>query len=269
MKQNVVTIISATAVITALTLVPFVYGKTASPSATPTSSDLQGKIDNLKERLATKVAELRKTSPKAIFGTVSSVTISSITIDTTTKSMKIDLTDNIQVFQILKGKRTKLTTDDISKGDPVTIFGDYDSTLDVLQAKTIFIEASKQPQRIHGFVTDIDKKNNAFSLKSLDGSTYSVDIETTTKTLIWTPADGITKSGFSKIETGMFVSVLGLADPKTPNSFSGVRVLHMNPRPGATPTITPTATPAKVASPSATPTKQPAIKTKPTVSPAP
>jgi hypothetical protein len=238
MNNSIQAIIFAITVSASLVFAPISYGKTATPSAAPTSSTIDSKIEDLKVRLATKVAELRKTSPKAIFGTVSNVSISSITVDTTTKSMKIDLTDSIKVFQMLKGKRTALSTDDISKGDVVTIFGNHDATLDVLQASIIFIEAAKRPQRIHGFISETNKKNNALTIKGLDGTEYTVDIETTTKTFVYTPADGIIKSGFSKIETGMFISVLGLPDAKTPNYFSAVRVLHMN---GDTNTATPSA----------------------------
>jgi hypothetical protein len=264
------TVLAIAASASLLLLVPTVHGKTASPAASPTSSTLDSKIEDLKVRLATKVAELRKTSPKAISGTISSVSISSITVDTTTKSMKIDLADSIKVFQILKGKRTALSTDDVDKNDQVTIFGDHDSTLDVLKANIIFIEAAKQPQRIHGFITEINKKDNSISMKGLDGTVYTVDIETTTKTLSFTMADGIEKSGFSKMETGMFVSVFGLPDSKTPNYFSAVRILHMDAKPQATLTISPTISPTTPSTPSATPLKKsPTVKPKPTATPTP
>jgi hypothetical protein len=274
MNKKILTIVSTIPITLALLVAPVAYGKTATISArtntpTPTSSSMDAKIEDLKVRLATKVAELRKSSPKAISGTVTNVSISSITVDTTTKSMKIDLTDSIKVFQILKGKRTTLSTDDISKNDPVTIFGDYDTTLDVLKANIVFIEATNQPQRIHGFVSEIDKKNNSLTVTGLDDTVYTVDIETTTKTFSYTDADSIAKSGFSKIETGMFVSVLGTPDPKKTNTFSANRILHMNAKPGAAPTLTPTKTPTETATPSATGIVKPTVTKKPTATPTP
>src|SRR5688572_27783920 len=77
---------------------------TATPSAgTPTPTN---KIDDLKERLATKVAELRQTQRKAIYGTIKAVSVSTFTVETATNDLKIELTDDIKVFQMIKGKRT-------------------------------------------------------------------------------------------------------------------------------------------------------------------
>src|SRR3989338_292029 len=91
----------------ALTTVAFA----ATPSAT------NKKIEDLKDRLATKVAELRQTSRRGMYGTVKSTSITSFVVETKTKDVKIELTDTIKVIQYLKGKRTELTTEDISKED--------------------------------------------------------------------------------------------------------------------------------------------------------
>lgn len=235
----------------------------ATPSATPSGAkkDVQTKIDDLKERLATKVAELRKSTPRAIFGTVTQVSVSSISVDAIQKAYKIELTDSINVAQILKGKRTDLSTDDISKNDVVTVFGDFDETLDILQAKHIFIEASKLPKRLHGTISAIDKKNNAFTLKGVDEASYTIDIESTTKNTLWTNGKS-EKGGFSKLEIGMVVTVVGMEDAKEADRYSALRLLSI--KTGETATTTPEPT----ASPSATPSPTKAKSTpKPTVKP--
>lgn len=135
----------------------------ATPAATPSSSS---KIDDLKERLATKVAELRQVQKKAIVGNVKATSVSTITVETKTSDVKIELTDEIKVFQTISGKRTTLTTDNIEKGDYVVVFGDYDATLDLLQAKVIVIQ-DPLPPRFSGLISAIDKKNFTVTFLSL------------------------------------------------------------------------------------------------------
>lgn len=215
---------------------------------TETPGDASDKIDDLKERLATKVAELRQSAPKAIFGTVSDVGVSNITVDTQQKGIKIELTDDISVAQILKGKRTNLTTDDIDENDVVSVFGDYDSTIDILKASHIFIENKNRPQRIHGFIKDIDEENFQVELEGVDGQTYTVDIEKTTDTMEAKPDGTIEDSGFSQLKTGMFVSVLGTVDEDDDALYSADRILSIKTGKTPTPTVEePTNAPTKKA----------------------
>lgn len=217
----------------------FTLSASAAYAQTSTSSSKQ--VEDLKERLATKVAQLRQTQRRAMYGTVKTVTLTSITIATKTKDIKIELSDNITVIQIRKGERTKLTIDDVEKGDTVTVFGDYDATLDLLKAKVIFIDGVV-PTMINGEVTDVNRTDFTLTLKMQDGTSYVVDIENGTKTLRWNKDDGITKSGFSKVTVGDTVHVVGTPVPKKENRMSALRVLDISP-PTATPSATPKLTP--------------------------
>ena len=225
-----------------------VFAQTATPKATPTS---QNKIDDLKERIATKVAELRQTQKQALSGTVSDVSISTIAIETQTKEVKIELTDDIAVYQTIRGKRTKLTTDDIDKGDFVVVFGDFDSSLDILDAKLIYIQATP-PERISGTVTEVNEK--AFTFTALAGGNRNVvvDFEKGTILNVWTREGGVAKAGFSKIAVGDSIHVLGTAVPKKENRLSAVRILDIGNLTGA-PTTAPEPSPSPEPSPKVTP----------------
>lgn len=200
----------------------FLVSPVLAQSATTST---EKRIEELKDRIATKVAELSQTQRRAIFGTVKSVSVSTATIETQTKDIKIELTDDIKIFQMLKGKRTQLSIDDLSKGDVVTVFGDYDATLDLLKAKVIFIQAAL-PSRIAGKVTEIDKTAFAVTVKPQDAPTVTVDIEKSTKTNIW-DGKSITKGGFSKITVGDTVHVVGSAVPKKENRINADRILDL------------------------------------------
>ncbi len=239
----------------------------ATPSATPMQNAKQ--IEDLKERLATKVAELRQTQRRAIFGTVKSVSISTVTIETKTKDVKIELTDEVKVVQYLKGVRTKLTAADLEKGDQVVVFGDYDGTLDILKASVIFIQ-STLPFRIAGTVTDVNKTEYTITVKTSDGQSYVVDMETATKTVLWNTTGGIQKGKFSTIAVGDIVHVAGVGTPKN-NRFSADRVLDIGNLTGAAPapTATSAVTPSPSAKPTTTPTSTPAPTPKKTPTPTP
>lgn len=244
-----------------------VYAASATPSATPKpevtqASDAGKKLEDLKERLATKVAELRQTERKALFGSVKSKSVTSLTIETKTKDIKIELTDDIKIAQVIKGKRTALTVDDVDKGDVVTVFGDYDSAIDLLKAKGIFIQ-NALPKRVSGTISAIDKTDFTVSIIS-DNQTYIIDIEKDTRINSWTKEKGIVKTGFSKLALGDTVHIVGTLVPKKDNRISAIRILSIGTITGTIPTpvnseasaaasqshkVTPTPTKKIVASP--------------------
>jgi hypothetical protein len=243
MKKILITIVMLFAVQQVLAVTP-----TATKSAVATTPKLS-QIDDLKDRLATKVAELRQSQKKAISGTVKATSVSTITVETKTSDVKIELTDSIKVFQMIKEKRTALTTDDLAKGDNVVVFGDYDSGLDLLKAKVIIIQAPL-PQRIAGVVTVIDKTEFTATLDIGEGKTFLVDIEKTTSVFGFDKQTGVVKGGFSKLEVGSFAVVIGTPVLKKENRISAIRFLDLGNLSGTTPT--PTVTPTPIASTSAT-----------------
>lgn len=218
---------------------------------TPTISDKAKQIDDLKERLATKVAELKLSQRLAIYGTIKSVSVSTFTVETASKDLKIELTDDIKIFQKIKGVRTPLTSEDLAKGDIVAVFGEYDQTLELLKAKVVFIQAT-DPVRVAGTITQVNKTEYTIIMTSADDKTYIIDFETTTKTSVWNGKE-LEKGGFSKLLVGNSIHVTGTLVPKKENRVSAARITNLG---GG---ISPTPTPTTVASPSATvkPTIQP------------
>lgn len=251
-KITLITLISL------IPLIPLIPGFSAH-AADATQAANQKQINDLKDRLATKVAELRQLQRKAIFGTVKAVSTSTATIETKTKDVKIELTDDIKIAQIIKGVRTKLTADNLDKGDQVTVFGEFDTTLDLLKAKVIFIQAAPG-ERIAGIVTDVTKADYTVSIKTPEGKSYIVDIETVTKIAVWTADRGIAKGGFSKVTVGDTIHVAGSLVPKKDNRISASRILdigNLTGSPEPTPTLTEAPTPTTKATPKPTATPTP------------
>lgn len=234
---------------------PAVVAQTATPS-----SDKANKLEELKDRLATVVAELRQTQRRAISGTIKSTSLTTAIIETETKDLKIELIDELSVFQIISGKRTALTVDDLAAGDFVTVFGEYDTTLDLLKAKVIFIQ-SPLPVLLSGTVAAIDAKAFTLTLETKDGPTFTVDIEKTTTTRAWTGEEKIEKSGFSRIAVGNTIHIAGTPDTKQENRVSAIRILDLGNLTGTTPT------PTLQATSSATPKATSSATIKPTAPP--
>jgi hypothetical protein len=239
-------------------------GKT-TPTITSNKTDTK-QLDDLKDRLATKVAELREVVKRAVYGTVTSVSLTGATLDTTTKNLKIEFDDTVKVAQYINGKRTDLTTENLTKNDKATIFGSYDATLELLKASVIFIEDKQEIIHVSGKVTDVNNKNFTVTITTPENRTVIVDIEKSTKTFSWTASDGEVKSGFSKIAVGDTVHITGVTDPKQDTHISAARFLDIGnlsgtASPTATETIQPTqsikptlnATPKSTSAPSATP----------------
>ena len=206
----------------------------AAQSPTP------NKVDDLKERIATKVAELRQTQQIALAGTVSDLSVSTLSIETQTKEVKFELTDDIGVAQIVRGQRTELDIDDVDEGDFVVVFGDHDTTLDVVSAKFIFIQLVP-PVRLSGTVTEVDRDENTFTVMASGDRSVVVDFERTTLMNVWTKEGGISRGGFSRITVSDSVHVLGTPVPRQENRLSATRILDLGNLTGA-PTEAPTPT---------------------------
>lgn len=230
-----------------------VWAVAATPSATPTSEKTK-QIEDLKERLATKVAELQQTQKRAITGVVKSTSLSTITVETKNKDVKIELTETITVAQVLARKRTKLTTDDIDEGDRVTVFGDFDATLDILKATVIFIQG-ETPSYLRGTVTAVSAKDFTITLVTAQQQSYSIDFEKTTKMSRWDPTKGLAKAGFSTVAVGDTIHVVGSKVPKQQNRISAARIANLGNITGA-PTAIPTPEPTPKATPKPTPTPE-------------
>jgi len=92
-------------------------------------------------------------------------------------------------------------------------------------------------------------------------------VEPTTKNNTWTREKGVEKSGFSKLQTGMHITVVGLENAKQADRYSATRILTLaisgttDNTPSPTEKISsPSATPRHRVTPSPRATPQPTIK---------
>ncbi len=270
MKKTISSVLYIGILLCVVFLTPFqtLSAQTATPTATikpSQTSTASAQLEELKARLATKVAELRTVVKRAMFGTIKTVSVSSATVETKTKDIKIELTDDVTVSQIISGKRTTLSLEDLEPQDEITVFGTYDETLDLLKAQYIFIENTSKVVRLSGIIADVDTEEFTVTFNTKEGRSITADIEKGTKTVVWAKDTGIAKGGFSKLTVGDTIHITGTPIAKKENHYSAVRVLDLGNITGAT--TTPKTTDTVTASPSATPKSTSRPTPKPTTTP--
>lgn len=181
----------------------------ASPSAKPTNM-LDNQINTLKDRIASRVAQLKLVERRGIVGTVTNVSNTQITLSDAEDNTRFIDVDELTKFASPSAKDS-FGISDIAKGSKIGTLGLYNKQSRRLLAR--FVNVSVFPTRIIGTVSKIDAENYSIEVLS-DGKTYSADIENTTKTYSFTKDSGLTRSGFSKIKEQQHILVVGFVENK-------------------------------------------------------
>lgn len=236
---------------------------TPEETITPTVA-VTDKIQELKEKVASRVAALKKEKMQGLSGTVKSVSESALILVKDSSEYSIQYDEDTISFSLdanLRKKDLKLSS--LEKDKYITVIGVI-NTQDKTGTARLVIE--KEPNVIlNGKVDSVSTKDGTITVSGIDNKTYTVDIEVTTKINLYDPKkDVLTKIGMSKIEAGSYIQVFGVKG-KEENRVSASRILILpktittKEEPTPTKEITPTTTPAKkpTATPKATPEKTP------------
>lgn len=222
----------------------------ANEETQPLKENQLEKIRQLKERVATKVAELKKTGKKAYFGEISKILSTSIFLTTKRGEAVVTTSEDTEIFSISLGKKKSLSLRDLSEGQEMLALGI--SLEEELPAKIIIVK--KMPLIVGGKVTDVDQKEGTLTIKTPKNSQFVIDYEKTTQSKIF-EAGTLVKSGFSKININDRVHIVA-AENEEENRLTALRILVLpgkalgiteeKPSPteeAPTPTLTPTSTP--------------------------
>lgn len=202
---------------------------TSAQTATPTKTDetedngLTEQINDLKDKIASRVAQLKLVDKRGVIGTVTDVKDTQITlIDPQQKKRIIDI-DEITKFSSPSAKST-FGISDITVGSEISVIGLYNK-----QSRRIlgrFVESTTKPTFITGIITEINDDDFAVSILDSNEKTTIVDIEKLTKTNKYTKEDEIVKSGFSQLSVGDRVVVTGYPSDEE-NRLTGIRILQL------------------------------------------
>lgn len=188
----------------------------AQEKATPAAST-KSKIDEIKEKIASTVAQLNLVSKRVFVGDITKLEKSVIAIERDGQAKIIDVDE-------LTKYNKDLTFSDLEIGDSLVAIGIYNKETRRLLARFVFVKIL--PIQISGVVREVDIKGGTISVEDKKRNTiFTVDIEKSTKTTNYTKAEGITKSGLSKIEIGQRAHIHGLPSKDEENRITATRIL--------------------------------------------
>lgn len=165
-----------------------------------TNSELE-EIQNFKEKLASKVAELQKKEDKALSGFLILKKDKSLTIETTdNEQFSVELDDLLtKYFQVNASVLKEITLDNFEVDDYIIITGPISGK--VITANNIYKDENFTSSS--GVVSDTGQGDFALKVVTLENETLTIDIETATKRKILNIKTlKLEDVGFSKIKTG-------------------------------------------------------------------
>ena len=241
-----------------LTAVP-VYAQEATP--TPGENIIQKKIDDLKERLATRVAELKTQNKKAFYGVIKEKNEGKIIVSNGNIDMTVTYDKDVKItVRTMAGKKTDSDDKMLTVGSNVAAFGTLDIDQKTILAKYLLVH--DQPIAIIGTVKSVNTKDGSFVITGADGET-TLEYEISTKCRMW-DGDALVSCGLSKVKPTDIVMARMTGDVKADKGVA-LRIVLLPTQ--ATPDAvspSPTVKPTGATSPTTKPTTKPTAKPSPT-----
>lgn len=202
------------------------YAQSPSPSAaaqdkSAITDKLNQEINNLKEKIASRVSELNLVEKRGIIGTVTEVSGNQVTLsDLAGKTRFMDV-DEITKFSSPNNKNFGIS--DLTKGTRITALGLYNKQSKRLLAR--FINTTVDPVYVSGTISSVDTKNFQLMVISNDGKETKIDNQNTTKIFSYEKGGSFTKLGFSKLTVGERTFVIGYPDKRDKTMIVADRII--------------------------------------------
>ena len=193
-----------------------------SSGSAATSPTLEQKITELKERIASRVAQLKLVEKRGVIGTVKDVSDTQIALSDLNGNTRFIDVDELTRFSSPSGKPS-FGISDIKKGDTLGVLGLYNKESQRILAR--FVDELTLPAILHGAVSNIDNKKYSLTLNTEDGKQIEADVETITRTYSYSKNSGLIRSGFSKIRPNEHIIVVGFPDRKNENLLISERII--------------------------------------------
>lgn len=180
------------------------------------------KVDELKDKVASKVAQLNLVEKRGIIGTVDKVTATQITLTDLKNNTRIIDLDELTKFS--SEDNSSFDISDIKPGTQLSVLGLYNKDSERLLGR--FINEISIPVFLTGVITDTNEDDFTITIVTVSGEKYLIDIERVTKSFSYADGD-LETSGFSKINVGENVIVTGFKNTKEKNRITASRFIHL------------------------------------------
>jgi hypothetical protein len=182
--------------------------------------DVQKQIDELKDRIASRVAELKLVEKRGIIGTVTAASQRQITLTDTKGETRFVDVDELTKFN---GETRDFGISDIKKDQTLGVLGLYNKQSRRLLARVV--TELTIPRYIIGVVESTDEEDFTITVVDAKDKVYVIDYERSTTAFSYTKEDGLERSGFSQIEAGQNTIVSGFSDTLEETRIEGDRIL--------------------------------------------
>lgn len=185
-------------------------------------------IQQLKDKIANKVSEIRKQNNKAISGFVLKVDGNSMKLSNSGEVNQVKFDDTLtKVFKVLGTTKKEIKTGDIEKNDYAIVSGVVADN--IITANVVLIDENFLVDS--GKITEINKEAYNIKVLTSDKNTYSLDIETGTKQYMVNIKTLLKETiGFSKLKEGDTVHFVVKKNGSSPadeknNNYSAFKIM--------------------------------------------
>lgn len=196
------------------------YAQKTSKTPTPTSIDISDQIDELKSKIASKVAQLNLVEKRGFYGTVTDASDTQITLSTVNGETRFVDVDELTKFS--SDSNDSFGISDIKKSMSLGVIGLFNKQSQRMQARVVE-EEDALPNFFYGAVYSVDSEEFTLTIAKENGARNVIDVESITKSYLFIDGE-LVKSGFSKIKETTPVVVVGFPGKDNKNITLGLRI---------------------------------------------
>ena len=223
MYQLIFTII-AVVMITAINLQVNAQDKDNSSTKSSTIKEkLDKNVEQIKENIATMVAELIKKNSLVITGNIITIKDDSLIIKSSDGQNHTLLIDEVTTEFIDNiGKQKNIEKKDLSENDYLVTFGNLIDT----EFSANYIYRQNEYIILSGEITNVNAADFSLEMITPEKDAYTVDIETkTTREIVNIKTIKQEKIGFSKFKIGDKIHIVAYRPKNKQNRFSALKIL--------------------------------------------
>lgn len=197
-----------------------------SYAATSTPSPVEQQIDELKDKIASRVAQLKLVEKRGILGKVNDVTDTQITMADIKGNIRFVDVDELTKFISSGSSNASFGISDIKKGDALGIVGLYNKQSRRILARAIY--QTSISKMIHGYIAQVDPDNFILTVSTDDNNQFDVSVETTTRSFSYDKtSEKLIRSGFSRLKEEQKIFVSGTPDKKDGKKISADTIITL------------------------------------------
>jgi len=188
------------------------------------TSSSEKEVEILKEKIASKVAQLRQENNQAVSGKIINLSENQIEIkDNNDKKILIKLDPTLtKYYRIKNNQKKEINFSDLEKNNYVVVSGI--TTDKGINANLIFVDEKYLVE--FGRVIEINKDSYWLKINTITNENIILDIETYTKQLMLNIKDlQLEKTGFSKIKEGDMINFVAKDEKNENNHFSAQKII--------------------------------------------